>query len=386
MLDSFFKFFSSLKLTVILLGIAMVLVFVGTIAQVQEGLYLAQARYFKSFLIFWSPEGSALKIPVFPGGYLVGTMLLINLVAAHIKRFQFTRKKSGIFLTHVGVVMLLLGQLLTDVLSTESALRFAEGESKNYSEDFHANELAFIDGSDPDQDRVVAIPEQLLKQKGEVRHEKLPFTVQVLEYWPNSDLFRSPTNGTVEVRATQGIGMGLHLLPRPVATSTEQRSLPSALIRLTAGGKELGTWLVSSLFSKKQSVAVEGKSFDLALRFKRHYTPYSLTLLDAKNEYYVGTEVPKLFSSRIKINNPVTKEDRESLIEMNSPLRYEGLTYYQYQMGPGQEGIGQSSTLQVVRNPGWLTPYLACGIVAAGLVIQFMIHLVGFATRRRNTA
>jgi len=70
---------------------------------------------------------------------------------------------------------------------------------------------------------------------------------------------------------------------------------------------------------------------------------------------------------------------------MNNPLRYEGLTFYQYQMS--QEEVGQNpltSTLQVVRNPAWITPYLGCAAVAAGLVIQFLIHLVAFITKRRN--
>ena len=40
--------------------------------------------------------------------------------------------------------------------------------------------------------------------------------------------------------------------------------------------------------------------------------------------------------------------------------------------------------LQVVRNPGWLTPYLACVLVALGLIVQFMTHLIGFAMKRRT--
>ena len=42
-----------------------------------------------------------------------------------------------------------------------------------------------------------------------------------------------------------------------------------------------------------------------------------------------------------------------------------------------------STVLQVVRNPSWLTPYVGCLVVAAGMVIQFMIHLVGFTSRRK---
>ena len=37
-----------------------------------------------------------------------------------------------------GVILLLLGQLGTDMLSTESAMRLEAGQTKNYSEDFHA--------------------------------------------------------------------------------------------------------------------------------------------------------------------------------------------------------------------------------------------------------
>jgi len=40
--------------------------------------------------------------------------------------------------------------------------------------------------------------------------------------------------------------------------------------------------------------------------------------------------------------------------------------------------------LQVVHNPSFLAPYVACIIVAAGLLVQFGIHLVGFARKRRT--
>jgi len=55
MLKSLFQFFTSLKLTVVCLGLATLLVFVGTIAQVEQGLYQAQDRYFRSFFVYWSP-------------------------------------------------------------------------------------------------------------------------------------------------------------------------------------------------------------------------------------------------------------------------------------------------------------------------------------------
>jgi len=42
------------------------------------------------------------------------------------------------------------------------------------------------------------------------------------------------------------------------------------------------------------------------------------------------------------------------------------------------------SILQVVRNPSWLTPYIACSLVGMGLLYQFLSHLVAFAKKRRT--
>src|SRR6266566_2072409 len=85
-----FRVLSSLRLTVVCLGFGMLLVFLGTLAQVHLGIHAVQARYFQSLIIFWSPPGTNWKIPVLPGGYLLGGALLINLIAAHAARFHFS--------------------------------------------------------------------------------------------------------------------------------------------------------------------------------------------------------------------------------------------------------------------------------------------------------
>jgi hypothetical protein len=77
--------------------------------------------------------------------------------------------------------------------------------------------------------------------------------------------------------------------------------------------------------------------------------------------------------------NPSKNEDREITIKMNAPLRYAGTTYYQ---GGFDERDPHVSILQVVSNPGWLTPYLACILVGTGLVVQFLTHLIGFIQKR----
>ena len=237
LLNRILNFFTSLRLTVVCLCVALLLVFIGTLAQVDEGLYNAQNRYFRSLLICWTPKGADWRIPVFPGGYLIGGVLLINLLAAHAKRFQFTKKKIGIFIIHAGIVLLLLGQFATDLLSTESAMRLAEGESKNYSESGRESELVFIDVSDPKFDQVIAIPQGLLKGGVELRPDKLPFAVRVREFFPNSHLAEAETG--VQTAGNHGAGANLvaHLLPR--VTDMDLRDMPSAIVELISSVRGL---------------------------------------------------------------------------------------------------------------------------------------------------
>lgn len=402
MFDRLIKFLSSLKLTVALLAFGLVLIFIGTLAQVHEGLYNAQVRFFKSwFVVGVTVFNTRMPWLVLPGGYLLGSVLLVNLTVAHFTRFQWTWRKSGIFMTHLGLILLLLGQLFTDLLSTESAMRLEAGETKNYSEDFHANELVFINRSLPDEDEVVSIPEPFIAAKGEIRHPQLPFTVRVKEHWPNS-VVENATEGNkppaaVVPNVTAGYGKKAWVFPLPVTQDMDSRNIPSATVEVLAGAESKGTWLVTSQSSTPQSFEHDDKRWELALRFKRHYKPYSLTLLNFKHERYPGTDLPKDFRSRVRIEHPAKGESRETEIYMNNPLRYEGLTFFQLQMVDEETAreamrrdpshpVRPSSTFQVVKNPSWLTPYFACLMVGLGLVVQFLIHLVGFARKRISPA
>lgn len=127
-----FDFASSLKLTIFCLAAALVLVFAGTIAQVHLGTHEAQQRYFQSMFIWWPPDSTGFKMPVFLGGHLLGAILLVNLIAGHIRRFRWTWRKAGIQLTHFGLIVMLGGGLFTDLLAVDSFMRLGSGETKNY--------------------------------------------------------------------------------------------------------------------------------------------------------------------------------------------------------------------------------------------------------------
>jgi hypothetical protein len=402
MLDRLISFFTSLRLTVLCLLLGMILVFLGTMAQDPLGLYLAQEKFFRSFFVTAPAMVAALKktlemlhvylppstaadvmsgthLPIFPGGYLVGGVLVINLVASHFKRFNLTRSKAGIWLVHFGLILLLLGQLLTDVLSRESSLHLRTGETRNYSENDRQSELAIIDTTDPDADKVVAIPQSALMSQKEIRLADLPFTVRVKNFFSNSQVEERKADAAAAPAATQGVGARATVIPLPRVTEMDRRDIPSAVVEIVTPQRSIGTWLATEFIASPQPFVWNNRSYQLVMRPLRHYKPYSIQLVEFRHDVYPGTEIPKNFSSRVMLQRPDTGEKREVLIKMNSPLRYAGETYYQASFDTDNGG----TILQVVHNPSWLTPYFSCILVCAGLVLQFMMQLTGFALKRR---
>jgi ABC-type transport system involved in cytochrome c biogenesis permease subunit len=135
----------------------------------------------------------------------------------------------------------------------------------------------------------------------------------------------------------------------------------------------LGRYLVSEQLEPEQ-VTLNGKTYLLDLRPKRIYKPYSITLLHFSHDRYLGTDEAKNFASRIRLVDPTRNVDREVLIWMNHPLRYNGETFYQQRFMQQDKG----TILQVTSNPGMLLPYIGLALGGLGLLIHFGIRLVNF--------
>src|SRR5437763_9859371 len=253
MLRKLVDIFTSLKLTIACLAAAMALIFAGTIAQVHLGIWEAQQRYFQSLFVWWPADGRGFRLPIFPGGHLIGGVLLINLIAAHAKRFRWTWRKVGIHLTHAGLIIMLAGGLFTDLFAVESHMRLANGETKNYSEDARRDELAVIDTTNPDFDQVTAIPESVLRRNHIIGHPSLPFQIAARNFFQNSRLQVINEGDTnAQPLANRGPGAQVMVQPMPRATAPDDQNVVSAAVEVipidSASGsvqESLGTWLVS---------------------------------------------------------------------------------------------------------------------------------------------
>jgi len=450
---------ASLRLTVVLFAMSMFLVLAGTVAQIDKSIWRVTGEYFRCFIAWidlavffpraWSVPGGL----YFPGGWLIGSVLVLNLLAAHAVRFKVRasglrlgvglvvlaagsvliwmvfrgvfaqevaategdafwrvlrrlalgggvaivllagclllfRKRAGIVMIHGGVLMLLVSELVTGLFAVEGQMTINQGETVNFVTHTRSVELAFIDRSDSRFDQVVVVPKALVTQPGLVQRDELPFDIEVLKYMRNCELrSASAIGGAANNPATAGSGLLAVAVEQPEASGTDasQRvDVPAAYVKLTkkGGAEPLGTYLVTVWLPAPelppQTVMVDGKTYEIALRFARSYKPYSLELLEFRHDKYVGTQKPKNFSAKVRLVDESRGVDRVVKIWMNNPLRYAGETFYQSSFEPGRD----LTRLQVVRNDGWMLPYLACMIVGLGLTIHFGMHLIGFLRRR----
>jgi hypothetical protein len=369
---------TSLKLTIFCLACAMVLVLLGTLDQVHIGVYEAENRYFKSLFLFWTPPNTELRIPWFPGGYIVGTLLLVNLIAAHLARFRLAWKKAGILLLHSGLILLLVGQLFADIfIDLESQMRLDQGETKNYSESLYHDELALIDTSGSDSDRVISVPDSKLYKGDTIRLPTDGLELQINDYYPNAALI-NPSQLPAPTYPHLKIGPMAAAVQIERTYKENERNQPAATVSLFQHGQPLGTWSLAAGFPRPLSFDAAGKTWQIVLRPKRFYKPFAIQLLQFRHDRYAGTDIARNFSSKIRLTDPSRHEDRESLIFMNNPLRYRGYTFFQ----AGFDNNDTTTVLQVAQNPSWLVPYISCALIVFGMLLQFGMHLVSFVNRR----
>lgn len=379
---------ASLKLSVVLFALSIFLIFAGTLVQVNKGIWTVVDEYFRSIVVLielqiFVPQ-EIMRVPGaiwFPGGLTLGVLLFVNLVAAHAVRFKFKKNRIGIILTHLGVILLLVGEFVTGIAAKEGNMTIREGEAVNFVEDIRSSEIAIVDQSDATEDLVVVVPGDLISTGKNIEHEELPFEIQIDEWMPNSQIF-GPAQAPEDRKgiADSGVARQLAAIPVPRANGVDGATVdaPSAYVTLMNGATTLGTYLISVYVNQPQLVEVDGKQYWIALRFERTYKPYSLYLKDFRFDRFTGTEMARNFSSEVQLVDEGRNVDREVLIYMNHPLRHAGETFYQSSYLSDESG----TVLQVVKNPGWLIPYISCTVVTIGMLIHFGIRLVPTLGRR----
>ena len=345
-----------------------------------------------------------------PGGYLLGGLLLINLMTSAAFRYQLIFKHAGIWITHSGLALMLISELVTDLTEKESIMIINEGESANFSKDFHEDEFVLIDESGEDTDEVLSLPINLLDSepdngvilgnwfRGDSKglqeinlkdsDSRFPFVLEVKKFYKNAD-FNTPKEGDQSFTLGNANGRKVQISPieQPETFRADEMNFRTAVVELRStedANETIGEWLVSSFFDaagyQPQRFTHREKSYRLEIRRKRYYYDFDMKLLDFRFLRYPGTDRPKDFSSDVNIRIP-GEPVRKTRIYMNHPLSLEGNTFFQ----AGFDSTTETQTrLQVVSNPGSILPYIGVTLVGLGLAVQFLFHLLGFAKRRKK--
>jgi hypothetical protein len=244
-------------------------------------------------------------------------------------------------------------------------------------------ELVAIKTLDAKRDEVTAIPQAYLHAGAVIDDPKLPFKIEITSYMKNSD-YRQVRGADPNAKGHARIYEAMPINEFSGVDPNQRHDVPALYAKLTSrDGQDLGLWLFSAHL-ENQWIKVGAETYQVALRFKQSQRDFTIHLDDFKHDVHPGTRKPKDFHSYIRLDDPtngVRNEKRE--VYMNSPLYYRGETFYQSSWTTDRITDKANGTVfQVVRNPGWLMPYLACLLVGVGLLIHFGLILYKFLDRR----
>lgn len=378
LLDRFFVFAASLKLAVmVILAIAVVLG-VATFYEARYGMAPVQARVYGSSLFL---------------GLLA--VLAINVMAAALIRYPWKRKQTGFVITHLGILVLLAGCLISFRTSVDGRISLNPGDSASDIAKFSERIQLTLAG------RTHLLPGEYWAQAGypsawralmpgwpepRWRGETVRFDlgggvgVEVLEWLPAARPADDPADGFVPAR---------------VAANKLAEAQRAVRLAVTVDGVRRETWVVrgahpTGLDSPRGVVS-------LAYGYEAHDLPFTLALIDARRTTFAGTDDSASFESDVVVGFPNGTKHRQT-ITMNQPLTVgnlvSGYTFYQSGFAeppPNAPNARVVSTLAVRYDPGTVPKYLGSALICLGIFLMFYMKAYfqkgnhgGTETRRKQ--
>lgn len=367
--NKFLSFISSMRITVVGLLLLFILTFWGTVAQVNNGLYASQDRYFSSFYFL------AMGFIPFPGAQLVLWVLGVNLFCAFFSRVIYSWENCGLIIVHYGLVIFLLAAFVTFHSARESHLILKEGESSNVSLAYSDWEIAVWPDSGKTKS-VTASDFSALRQDSTLQLIDPELNLKVVSLYKNSQAAFAPFAGIKEKYLNVS---NFNYLQALSVDKAPEKNTPGIILQvLNSPDKKL--ILLHGSDDKPTRIDVNGKPYDMILRLKRFPLPITVKLIEFYMDKHPGTEIARSFKSKVEVDHDGI--NRETVISMNEPFRFKDYTFYQasYQI----DDMGRkTSILAVVKNAGRLLPYIATFVTFLGLALHFLSAAFKFQRGRK---
>lgn len=375
---------SSYALACTLLVLLLILTFLGTLEQVEHGIYDVQKKYFESYFLVHHLFD---RIPLLlPGAYPLLVLLTINLTAGGIIRIRKRRMTLGVIIAHIGIIVMLVAGFVNFKFAQYGHMSLFEEERADFFVSYHDWEVVVSKAVDDGPVTEYAIPGEAFYGLGETgtatfTSDALPFDLTLHGYWRNSwPMPKGPNTPT-----DMPIAEDWYLKPQPLEKEAEMNLAGTyATVTEKATGMTHEAILWGSPAALPLAVDIDGALWGIDLRKKRWQLPFTIQLDEFIHETHPGTRIAAAYIS------DVTKfedgNEQKIRIQMNEPLRHAGYTFFQASFGTRQgEPDGELfSTFAVVRNPSDQWPLYSCIIIGIGLVVHFGQKLLGYI-RAQNT-
>ncbi len=396
-----FSVFASFGLATSVLTLLLLITFLGTLEQVEHGLFDSQDKYFESILItnvdlacclraMHIPYAGAWKLPVLiPGGYLLMMVLSLNLICGGIVRIRKTKRTIGVIMSHGSIVFMLLAGLVSMYYKRDGAVALTEGQATDEFQSFHDSviEIEKLEPVSSDGKRkAMVIPgdefQDLVAGKGRTFTSKdLPFDLMVMNYevnaMPKRDDGSDPKRAAVD---------GYYLQPAKEELEQE-KNMDGAQIKIISkkGGQDQ-QGIIWRFAAAPYAFKIGDEIYGVTLSRRTWKLPFTVRLDLFERELHPGTERARKFTSHV--TKLVNGREEKKIISMNEPLRGEGFALFQNAFDMSERGgaVVKSSTLQVVQNPSDYWPLYALLITMVGLLTHMLMQLYRFLSRSSSNS
>lgn len=379
-----YDLFSSFGFATLLLTFLLIITLLGTLEQVEHGLFASQKKYFESWIIT-SIDIVDWHVPILmPGGFLVMLLLFINMVFGAVIRIRKNPRTVGVIIAHVAILFLLLAGFVEYFAKKDGNLALFEGQTSDEFQSYHDSviEIEKIQPAAADGKRTaLVIPGSHFQDltKGKARtftHESLPFDFVVSNYEVNAE----PRKVGQEARRLQADGYFIQPLARIPEAESNLDAAYVDVINKKDKTKQTGIIWRASLAPWTVQVGDEVYTITLARRIWK--LPFAIRLDKFIREVHPGTERARRFTS--EVTKLVGNREEKKVITMNAPLRDNGMVLFQASFSQDRQGSGSRSIFAVVENPSDNWPLYATIAVSVGLLIHMAGQLSRFLSRSRK--
>ena len=160
-------------------------------------------------------------------------------------------------------------------------------------------------------------------------------------------------------------------------SSTSGPELPDGvLVRLEQGGRTSEQWIPAGW---QISMPASPGDVQIAYGWRQIPLPIALELLEFEVQRNEGSDSPAGFKSTVQVTSP-EGHTAQGQCWMNNPFSYPGdwwrpwtgLTYKMSQASWNPENLGQS-TIQILRDPGWLLKWIGSLLIVSGIFMLFYV-------------